>query len=178
MKKLLISGIFIFIVSLTTKAQNNIIICKDGSEISGKGLFTIVGDDLNQHDGTQKGGMMLVTVKGNDIYLNGKGMGQDLIKAFSYEKDVIYTFDENYNKIPYLIFNKNHVKIYNGTIEGGKGLCTINGNNIMTYNGSYNGGSCMASMENPISKQMQSAVMIGFLIYGQSKTYNGIFNFN
>lgn len=94
MKKLLISGIFIFIVSLTTKAQNNIIICKDGSEISGKGL------------------------------------------------------------------------------------CTINGNNIMTYNGSYNGGSCMASMEKPISNQMQSAVMIGFLIYGQSKTYNGIFNFN
>jgi hypothetical protein len=48
----------------------------------------------------------------------------------------------------------------------------------MTYNGSYNGGSCMASMEKPISNQMQSAVMIGFLIYGQSKTYNGIFNFN
>lgn len=178
MRKILLSVILIITINVTSNAQNNIIVCNTGSEISGKGLFTIVGNNLNQHDGTLKGGMMLVTVKENDIYINGKGMGQDLIKAFRYEKDVIYTFDENWKKIPYLIFYKNHIKQYNGTIEGGKGMCTINGNNIMSYNGSINGGTCMASIEKPISKQMQSAVMIGFLIYGQSKTYNGIFNFN
>lgn len=168
----------IFLLSVVFgSAQNHVIVCKTGGSHDGKGLFTFTGNELHQHNGTPNGSTLFVKIVGNDMYMDAGGTN-GLVKLFKYDNDVVYTYDKNWQPLPVYQFYQNHVKEYNGSSTGGKGLGTFINNELRAYDGTDAGGYCIASYDHPLTKQMKTALLIGFIIYSYSKTYNGIFNVN